>query len=151
VLLGGVIVSVYGRFDGTLGFDYGHHLAYARYVDFTARIPLATRGWQMYHPPAYYAATALLFEALHRLGATLTLTDAGRWLATAAWILEGMVAAAAVKAWRGSWLGAAAGGAIVWLLPGQSMMGSMIYNETLTGLGVGVIVLGAAIWSRSMR
>src|SRR5437773_259332 len=28
VLLGGVIVSVYGRFDGTLGFDYGHHLAY---------------------------------------------------------------------------------------------------------------------------
>jgi hypothetical protein len=151
LLLIGVIATVYGRLDPTLGFDYRHHLDYARYLDFTARIPLATRGWQMYHPPAYYAATALLFEALHRLGGTLTLTDAGRWLATAAWIVEGGIAGLAVKAWRGSWLGTAAAAAIVWLLPGQSMMGAMIYNETFTGLGVGIIVLGVALWPHSAR
>lgn len=148
-LLVGVIATVYAQFDGTHGFDYGGHLDYVRYLDFTARIPLANRGWQMYHPPLYYASTALLFEALHRLGASLTITDAGRWLATAAWVAQGALAAAAVRVWRGSWLGAAVAAAVVWLLPGQSMMGSMIYNETFTGLGVAIIVLGIALWGRS--
>jgi hypothetical protein len=31
------------------------------------------------------------------------------------------------------------------------MMGSMVYNETLTGLGVGLMVLGAAVSARSRR
>jgi hypothetical protein len=149
LLLVGVIWTVYRQFDGTHGFDYGGHLDYVRYIDFTARLPLATRGWQMYHPPAYYATTAVLFEALHRLGAALTITDAGRWLATFAWVAEGTIAGTAVIVWRGNWLGAAAAAAIVWLLPGQSMMGSMIYNETFTGLGVALIVLGVAIWPRA--
>ncbi len=144
-----VVATVYARFAPSAGLDYQGNLNYLRYLDFTARIPLATRGWQMYHPPLFHATSALLFEALHRPGGTLTLTDAGRWVATAAWGLEGVAAIAAVRAWNGSWLGASAAAAIVWLLPGQAMVGGMVYNETLTGLGVAIIVLGLALWQRS--
>jgi hypothetical protein len=45
----------------------------------------------------------------------------------------------------------AAAAALVWLLPGQSMVGSMVYMETLTGLGEGLMVLGALAWSRGRR
>jgi hypothetical protein len=144
-------IAVYQRLDPTIGFDYGGHLDYARYVDATASIPLADRGWQMYHPPAFYVLTVLIFEALHRLGAGLTLTDAGRALATVAWVAEGAVAIVLVRVLGGSWLGACATAALVWLLPGQAMMGSMLYNETLTGAGVAILILGIALFGRRSR
>jgi hypothetical protein len=151
-LTAAVILNVYRTFDGIRrGFDYAGHIDYLRYIDLTASLPVASRGWQMYHPPAFYALTVLAFEAMHRLGALLTLTDAGRWMATTAWLLEGALAAAAVRALRGNWVGAAIAAAIVWLLPGQSMMGTMVYNETLTGLGVALVVVGGLSLKTSYR
>jgi hypothetical protein len=143
-----VLVSVYHRLEFVKGFDYPGHLDYVRYIDFTGWLPLADRGWQMYHPPGYYVATVLLFEGLHRLGWAGTLTDAGRWLSSGAWVAEGMLALAAVRAFGGGWIGAAGAAAVVWLLPGQSMMGAMLYNETFTGLGVGLMTLGIVLWAR---
>lgn len=151
VLFAGIVALVYARFDATKGFDYGGILDYVRYFDLTRSIPLANRGWQMYHPPAYFVATAALFEVFHQIGLTLTMTNAGQWLSTAAWFIEGVVAIAAVRAWRGSWLGAVAAAAIIWMLPGQAMVGSMLYNETMTDLAVGMVVLGIALAPRSWR
>lgn len=147
ITLTAVVLAVYGRYDGT-GFDYDGHLDYLRYVDFSGSFPLADRGWQFYHPPAYYAISALTFEVAHRAGWLGSLTDAGRIVATAAWILEGVVAAVAVRVACGNWVGVAAAAALVWLLPGQSIMGSIIYMETMTGLGEGLLVLGIVAWSR---
>jgi hypothetical protein len=145
-----VILAVYRRYDGT-GFDYPGHLDYLRYVDFSASLPLATQGWQFYHPPAYYLISSLVFESAHRLGWLGSLTAAGRAVATAAWLLQGIVAAAAVRVVGGSWVGMAAAAALAWLLPGQSIMGSMIYMETMTGLGEGLLILGILAWSRGSR
>jgi hypothetical protein len=147
VALAAIVWAVYARYDGT-GFDYDGHLDYLRYVDFAGSFPLADRGWQFYHPPAYYAISAVTFEAAHRLGWPGTLTDAGRAVATTAWILEGVIAAAAVRVTGGNWVGIGAAAALVWLLPGQSIMGSMIYMETMAGLGEGMLVLGVIGWSR---
>lgn len=147
-LLAILILKVYQHLDYGLGFDYQGHLDYVRYIDFTARLPLADRGWQMYHPPAYYVTTALVFEALHRIGLPLTLTDAGRLLSCFAWIVQGIAAVIAVRALGGGWVGASAAAALVWLLPGQAMMGTMVYNETFTGLGVALVTLGVILWQR---
>jgi hypothetical protein len=46
------------------------------------------------------------------------------------------------------WVASSIAAALVWLLPGQSMMGTMLYNETLTGLGVGLMTLGLVFWWR---
>ena len=147
-LLAAVIWIIYQRLDPAIGFDYAGHLDYVRYIDFTLSIPLADRGWQTYHPPAYYALAAAIFEALHRLGWGGTITDAGRWVATAAWVLEGVTAIATVRLIGAGWVASAVAAALVWLLPGQSMMGTMLYNETLTGLGVGLMTLGLVFWWR---
>jgi hypothetical protein len=145
-LLAFLIWQLYQRIDPIQGFDYQGHLDYVRYVDLTASLPLANQGWEMYHPPAYWVLTAAIFEAIHRLGASLSLTDAGQGVSTGAWILEGVVAATVVRVLGGKWIGAAAAAALSWLLIGQSIVGTALYNETLTGLGVGTLVLGAALW-----
>src|SRR2546423_6247319 len=146
-----LIWHLYPRVNPVQGFDYQGHLDYVRYIDLTASLPLANQGWEMYHPPAYWALTAVIFEVIHRLGAGLSLTDAGQGLSTAAWMLEGVVAAAVVRALGGNWIGAAAAAGLTWLLIGQSIVGTALYNETLTGLGVGTLILGAALWDRRGR
>src|SRR5262249_28592869 len=129
VLFGTVIIAVYRRFDGR-GFDFEGHLDYLRYVDLSAALPLANQGWQFYQPPAYYVISVVAFEAMHRLGWPGGLTEAARAVATASWGLEGIVAVVAVRITGGNWFGAAAAAALVWLLPGQSIMGSAVYVET---------------------
>jgi hypothetical protein len=147
-LLAAVIWIVYQRLDPAIGFDYAGHLDYIRYIDFTGSIPLADRGWQTYHPPAFYALAAAVFEAMHRVGWAGTITDAGRWVSTSAWVLEGVTAIATVRLIGGGWVASGVAAALVWLLPGQSIMGSMLYNETLTGLGVGLLTMGLVLWWR---
>jgi hypothetical protein len=147
ILLAAVATAVYARFDGR-GFDFEGHLDYLRYVDFSAALPLANQGWQFYQPPAYYVISVLAFEAVHRVGSPASLTEVARAVATAAWVMEGFIAVAAVHVARGNWVGMVAAGTLVWLLPGQSIMGSVVYVETLTGLGEAVLVFGMLAWSR---
>lgn len=146
-----LVFSVYQRLDPTVGFDYEGHLDYLRFIDFNGSFPLADQGWEMYHPPAFWLIAVGLFEVLHRLGSALTLTNAGQAIATIAWVLEGVVAAAAVRALGGRWLGAAAAAALVWLIPGQAIVGTAVYNETTTALGVGTLLLGGLLWLRGFR
>ena len=47
--------------DPNLGFDSTAHLDYVRFILEQRRLPFATDGWSMYHPPLYYAAGAALF------------------------------------------------------------------------------------------
>jgi len=150
-LLAFLIWHLYQRVDPTQGLDYQGHLDYLRYIDLTASLPLASQGWEMYHPPAYWALAIAIFEVIHRLGAGLSLTDAGQALATAAWVLEGMVAAIVVRVLGGNWIGAAAAAALTWLLIGQSIVGTALYNETITGLGVGTLILGGAMCYQRKR
>ncbi len=47
--------------DASLGFDAGPHLEYVRFILEQQRLPFASDGWSMYHPPLYYAAGAAIF------------------------------------------------------------------------------------------
>ena len=47
--------------DASLGFDAGPHLDYVLFILAKHRLPLATDGWSMYHPPLYYAAGAAIY------------------------------------------------------------------------------------------
>jgi hypothetical protein len=47
--------------DPLLGFDSEGHLAYVQFILAKHRLPLASDGWSMYHPPLYYAAGAAIF------------------------------------------------------------------------------------------
>ncbi|HEV2952565.1 MAG TPA: hypothetical protein VG015_00555, partial [Candidatus Dormibacteraeota bacterium] len=86
---------------------------------------------------------------LHRQGFQITLTQAGRDVSGLAWLLEGWVAIAIAGALGARWPSRAATAAVVWLLPAQAMVGSMVYNETVTDLGVGLVVLGVTLWARN--
>ena len=44
--------------DWGLGFDASGHFDYVRFILSKHRLPLASDGWSMYHPPLYYAASA---------------------------------------------------------------------------------------------
>ncbi len=47
--------------DPNLGFDADAHLEYVLFILSKHRLPLATDGWSMYHPPLYYAAGAAVY------------------------------------------------------------------------------------------
>jgi len=55
-----------GKIPLWIGFDVSEHLDYIGYVLTMKRIPLATEGWSMYHPPLYYILSALT-DAFWRL------------------------------------------------------------------------------------
>ena len=61
-----------------LGFDAGPHLDYVRFIFNERRLPLATDGWSMYHPPLYYAVGAALFALA---GPSVAALRALNWLA----------------------------------------------------------------------
>jgi hypothetical protein len=44
------------------GFDAHHHVKYVEFLREHRALPRATDGWSMFHPPVYYAPTALLVE-----------------------------------------------------------------------------------------
>jgi hypothetical protein len=45
-------------------FDGKMHVDYIKYVAETWRVPLATQGWEMYHPPLYYFLSAIVYRLL---------------------------------------------------------------------------------------
>lgn len=68
--------------DPNLGFDAFGHLDYVRFILTQHRLPLASDGWSMYHPPLYYAASAALIAlfgasptSLHALNAVAVLVQ----------------------------------------------------------------------------
>lgn len=42
------------------GFDGGEHIEYIHYLQFHHQLPLPSQGWEMYHPPLYYAISSIL-------------------------------------------------------------------------------------------
>jgi tetratricopeptide (TPR) repeat protein len=46
----------------SLGFDVQGHLAYIGYIEQHHALPLADEGWEMHHPPLYYAIAATLLR-----------------------------------------------------------------------------------------
>jgi hypothetical protein len=46
-----------------IGFDADSHLEYVRFILREHRLPLASDGWSMYHPPLYYLAAAAIYAA----------------------------------------------------------------------------------------
>jgi hypothetical protein len=62
--------------DPVLGFDSDDHLKYVHFILTEGRLPLATDGWSMYHPPLYYAVGAALFVLLGESVASLRALNA---------------------------------------------------------------------------
>lgn len=136
ILLVAVALSAHRAFDPAIAGDHQEELDYLRFIDERHRLPLATDGFSMYHPPAYYVLSVLVSKV------GLSLTVAARTVATCAWVLEGLVAAVIVRRLGGRTIGACAAAGLVWLLPGQANVATRIYMETTVGLGVGVALLG---------
>jgi hypothetical protein len=57
-------VNNIGLLPGRLGYDWGHHLDYVKYVATRHRLPLATEGWQMFQPPLFYLLEAPIYALL---------------------------------------------------------------------------------------
>ncbi len=136
VLLVLVALKAYRAFDPAISGDHDAQVEYLRWLQVHHWPPRADQGFAFYHPPLYYWASVIVARL-----AGLGLTDGGRAMATAAWFLEGLVAAIIVVRVRGRWVGAAAAAALVWLLPGQANVATRIYPETTAGLGVALLVL----------
>ncbi len=141
-LLLAVGVSAYRSFDPAISGDYAAHLDYLLYLEHHHSLPRADQGFEMYHPPVYYVVSVIAFELVRPVHRSFTLTDAGRIVATTAWFLEGLLAAAIVARLRGNWLGIATAAGGTWLLPGQANVATRLYPETMAGLGVALLVLG---------
>lgn len=144
VLVAMVAHTAVTRLPYDQGFDFGGHLDYIRYIDARAWLPTADEGWQMYHPPAYYALSAGAYELIHRLGAQVHMAGVGRTVALVGWLAMGAVAVGTVRALGGGWLGALVAATMAWLLPGMAMVGAMVYNETTVDLAVAALLLGLA-------
>ena len=138
-------VAAYWAFDPAIAGDHQAHVDYLAFIRRHHRLPLAEQGFEMYHPPAYYVLSVLVSYV------GLSLTDAARTVATAAWALEGLLAAVVVARLGGRWVGGAAAAGVVWLLPGQANVATRVYPETLVGLGVGLLVLGMVELRRQSR
>jgi hypothetical protein len=80
----GLLFASMLRIPVDVGFDARHHVAYVEFLLEHRRLPLATDGWTMFHPPAYYAPTA----ALVALQQQLSPGGDGLW----AWKLPGFLA-----------------------------------------------------------
>ena len=68
------------------------HIDYIRYVFTNADIPAINAGWEMYHPPLYYALVALLAGIVHPIG--ISLVTAARYfslLCAGAFALYGLL------------------------------------------------------------
>lgn len=135
-LLVAVAMSALRAFEPAISGDYEAHLEYLEYVQRHRWVPRADQGFEMYHPPVYYVLSVLVAEL-----AGSSLTSGAQAVAAASWAVEGMVAAVVVTRLGGRWAGAAAGAALVWLLPGQANVATRVYPETLAGLGVAILVL----------
>jgi len=48
------------RIPAAVGFDARHHLSYVDHLLEHGELPLAAAGWSTYHPPLFYAASALV-------------------------------------------------------------------------------------------
>lgn len=76
------------------GYDVLGHLEYVHYLRTEQRLPLATDGWEMYHPPLYYLLAALLLT----FARVPTMSNAAvgflRFFAVGIWLAQiGLVAA----------------------------------------------------------
>lgn len=136
ILLALVAVRAYGAFDPSISGDYDAHLDYLRFLEVHRWPPRADQGFEMYHPPLYYGVSVVMAKV-----AGMTLTDGARAVATAALVLEGLIATLIVLRLGGRWVGASAATALVWLLPGQANVATRIYPETTAGLGVALLLL----------
>lgn len=108
-------------FPVSRGFDAIDHAQYINFVKTKQAIPLASQGWEMYQPPAYYFL-ASLFPTI----------AAVQWLGLGAWII--MIISAVVLS--GSWLAAPLIGALpilIYLTPaiGNELFSAAIISVTL--------------------
>jgi hypothetical protein len=51
-----------GKIPNFFGFDAYGHIDYVRFLLRTLRLPLASDGWSMYHPPFFYTVAAVVFK-----------------------------------------------------------------------------------------
>ena len=58
-----VFATKAARIPAAVGFDARHHLYYAGWIREKLALPLATDGWSTYHPPLFYALSALVLPA----------------------------------------------------------------------------------------
>jgi hypothetical protein len=55
-----LFAGTFVRIPLEIGFDARHHALYVDFLREQGRVPLATDGWSVYHPPLFYAVAASL-------------------------------------------------------------------------------------------
>lgn len=148
LLLLGVWLALLARsleIPTNVGFDAHHHVEYVEFLREQHRLPLATDGWMMFHPPGYYLPTALLVELQEHLapGGRLGWKLLG-WLAgLSTGLLCGALGARACGAGTREAGFALGFGALV---PMNLYISSYVTNESLhTALACALVLLTAAM------
>jgi hypothetical protein len=128
-----------------VGFDAPHHVDYVEFLLERGHLPLASDGWSMFHPPGYYAPTAVA-------------VGIQRWLAPAAqtllaWKLVGWAAGLGTALLCGTLaarlLGAGREAALAVgfaaLLPMNLYIASYPTNESLTAAACSGVILATVV------
>jgi hypothetical protein len=148
LLLLGVWLALLARsleIPTTAGFDAHHHVKYVEFLREQHHLPLATDGWMMFHPPAYYVPTALLVELQEHIapGSLLGWKLLG-WLAGLSTAL--LCGALGARTFGPGTREAALALGFGALVPMNLYISSYVTNESLhTALACGVVVLTAGM------
>jgi hypothetical protein len=136
---------VFARLPLVFGFDAPHHLRYVERLRLTGRLPLPTDDWSTYHPPLFYALSALAAGCADALGvASAPLQKLVPWLAGLA---HAAIALALARRLLPGRPGAAAAAALfAGLLPMNLITASHLSNEGVHG-ALAALALALAVFA----
>lgn len=133
-----------GKIPYYIGFDVEGHLQYVEWVASNHRIPLATDGWEMYHPPLYYVLSALLYAAVKGAAGVETAQWAIRAIPLSCGLLQVEVARRTLRhVFPGRDDLQALGTLVAGALPMSLYMSQTVSNEPMAALATGAVLLGA--------
>jgi hypothetical protein len=128
----GLLLPAAIRIPVEVGFDAHHHVDYVEFLRERRALPLATDGWSMFHPPAYYAPTALLVELQSRLAPGLRAPVAWKLVGGAAGLASALLCVSLARRLFGPGSREASfAGGFAAVLPMNLYISSYVTNESL--------------------
>jgi hypothetical protein len=129
-------------FSAHLGFDSEGHHEYLRFLAAEGRLPTASDGWSMFHPPLYHVTTALLRQLFATTDGSLADRILLHLLPLAAGLASAWLAGRiALRLFPGRAGLAAVAVLATGLMPMHVLLGTFVSNETVNA---GLVAL--ALW-----
>ena len=128
-----------------VGFDAHHHVDYVEFLLERGQLPLASDGWSMFHPPGYYAPTALAVGIQRWLAPEAQTLLAWKLVGWAAGLGSALLCGALAARLLGAGREAALATGFAALLPMNLYIASYPTNESLTAAACSAVVLATVV------